>query len=147
MVSFLTILCIEAVVIPKVRIHLRPHRTVAVNLKWGTKKFRHKQRTWHKCNMDCFSSWSCTVRDFAVSLYFTSWLLREGLPRYAGLQAWRIDWASGSHTSLCKMTLSRSKSAENPGSSAAHAVSQECGTAVTFLPVSVGWIYWGFIRL
>lgn len=38
MILFLTILCFKIVVIPKVWIHLRPYRTVAVNLKCRTQK-------------------------------------------------------------------------------------------------------------
>lgn len=49
-----------------------------------------------------------------------------------GLRACRIDCISGSNTSLCKMTLSPSKSAENPGSGAEHAVRMECRKAPRF---------------
>lgn len=53
-------------------------------------------------------------------------------PSPADSWAWRIDCISGSNTSLCKMTLSLSKSAENPGSGAEHAVRMECRKSAQF---------------
>lgn len=63
------------------------------------------------------------------------------LPSPAWIWACRIDCISGSNTSLCKMTLSPSKSAENPGSGAEHAVRMECRKAPGFsCQTSVRWI-------
>lgn len=53
-------------------------------------------------------------------------------PSPADSWVWRIDCISGSNTSLCKMTLSLSKSAENPGSGAEHAVRMECRKSAQF---------------